>query len=59
MYKNTLISPFNLYMVRFTDSWNTLWAWRPLFRVRVVFSPPFRKGRGLDRDKPPDLSGKN
>jgi len=23
------------------------------------FSPPFRKGRGLDRDKPLDLSGKN
>ena len=33
-----------------------MWAWRPLFLVRVVFSPPFRKGRGLDRDKPLDLS---
>ena len=31
-----------------------------LFSVsESFFSPPFRKGRGLDRDKPLDLSGKN
>jgi len=29
------------------------------FRVRVVFSPPFRKGSRLDRHKLRDLSGKN